>query len=183
MQKQKEKEMKHILICGRRQVGKSTLVERLLAEINLPVYGVITKSMVKREDGFHEIYMFRANDKDRIISEENHLADCDAVHRKVNLNIFETLGVQYLNEVKSDGIIVMDELGFMEADAKAFCSRVLEILDGDIPVIATAKSTHPNVDFLNRVRNHPNVDLYMIDENNRDELYEQLLPIVKSLNR
>ena len=175
--------MKHILICGERHVGKSTLVERLLAEINLPVYGVITKSMRERSDGYHEIYIFRANDKERVLSEENHLADCDTVHRKVNLKLFETLGVQYLNEARDDGIIVMDELGFMEADAKKFTAKVLEILDGDIPVIATAKSTHPNVDFLNKVRTHPNVDLYMINEENRDELYEALLPIVKTLNK
>ena len=173
--------MQHIIICGERQVGKSTLVERLLKEINLPVYGVITKSMKQREDGYHEIYMFRASDKERIPRDENFLADCNSIDRHVNKEIFETLGVQYLSEAKDDGIIVMDELGFMEADCERFTSAVLNRFDGDIPVIATVKSTHPEVEFLNRVRSHPKAELYMITKENRDELYEQLLPIVRSL--
>ena len=67
----------------------------------------------------------------------------------------------------------MDELGFMEQDAERFCSRVLELLDGDIPVLATAKSGH-DIDFLNKILSHPNADVYYITIENRDELYELL---------
>ena len=32
----------HILLCGERQVGKSTMIRRLLQENRLPVYGPVT---------------------------------------------------------------------------------------------------------------------------------------------
>ena len=33
----------HILLCGERQVGKSTMIRRLLQENRLPVYGFMTR--------------------------------------------------------------------------------------------------------------------------------------------
>ena len=36
---------KHILICGERGVGKSTLIRRLLAESTLPVGGFVTRRL------------------------------------------------------------------------------------------------------------------------------------------
>lgn len=163
--------MRHILLCGKRQVGKSTLVEKLTAGIGCPVYGFITKSLFKREDGFHEIYMMGAGRYEEPVL----LAQCDTLHHNVNAEVFDTMGVRLVSEAKPDGIIVMDELGFMEQGADKFTSAVLSALDGDIPVLAACKSTHPDVEFLNQVRNHPNVDLYMVDEENRDALYEKLI--------
>ena len=46
--------------------------------------------------------------------------------------------------------------------------------DGDITVIAAVKSSHPNSEFLEKVRNHKNADIYRITKENRDSLYRQL---------
>lgn len=174
--------MRHIIICGERQVGKSTLIEKLRTEISVPVYGVITKIMRRREDGFHEIYMFSPSDTERKLSDENHLADCDSVNRTVSPVLFETLGVELLRARKPDGIVILDELGFMEARSEHFCREVMDILDGEIPVIAAVKKGFADIDFLNHVKNHPKADLYIIDSGNRDELYLKLLPVVREWN-
>lgn len=174
--------MKHIIICGERQVGKSTLIAKLQSELTVPVYGVITKIMRKREDGFHEIYMFRPDDRERRISEANHLADSDSVTRKVSPALFETMGVELIREARPGGVIILDELGFMEASAPEFCRAVLSAFDGDIPILAAVKQGFENVDFLNKIKAHPKADLYMIDRNNRDALYEALLPRVREWN-
>ena len=108
----------------------------------------------------------------RIESEENHVGDGNGVNRFAYPEAFDNFGVRCL-EAEPDGIIVMDELGFMEQDADKFCSRVLELFDGDIPILATAKSGH-DIEFLNRILNHPNAEVYYIDEQNRDVLYEKL---------
>ena len=172
--------MKNIVICGDRQVGKSTLVSRLEELITVPVYGFRTKSMVIREDGGHDVYIFRASDKERKLSEGNLLASCGAGEMNINKEVFETLGVQYIREAEEGGVIIMDELGFMESDAFGFQKAVLDALDGEIPVIATVKSGDPDNEFLNKVRTHENADLYMIDENNRDGLYDALSALVVS---
>ena len=42
--------MKHILICGARGVGKSTLIAKLIAGIDAPLYGYFTKRLDKADD-------------------------------------------------------------------------------------------------------------------------------------
>lgn len=68
----------------------------------------------------------------------------------------------------------MDELGFLENDARAFQAAVLRALDGDTPVLAAVKPRDTN--FLRRVRSHPKAELVLLDEQNRDALYDRLLP-------
>lgn len=171
---------KHILICGPRGVGKSTLIEKLLKNCTMPVYGFFTRSTPRTKDGFHSIYMHPAGASERIQTVENHIGDCDGRQRTVNTEVFTEIGVPLLRAQK-DGIIFMDELGFMEIGSRPFCDAVMACLDGDIPVIATVKERY-NVDFLNQVRAHHNTTLYQITKENRDILYQELSHVVALWN-
>lgn len=175
--------MKHLMLCGEIGVGKSTLIQRLLNLTARPIYGYKTKIMTRRDDGFHEIYIFRGGDEEMTCSEKNHLADCDSHHHMVNAQLFETLGAPYIREGRADGVILMDELGFMERDSEGFVSAVLDALEGNIPVIGAVKAGHEDVEFLNRIKQHPNVDLYTVTRENRDELYKELRPVAEALFR
>ena len=57
---------------------------------------------------------------------------------------------------------------------------VLEALTGDIPVIAAVKS-RTDILFLNAVRSAPRAEVFPITPENRDELFEKLLPRVRGL--
>jgi len=171
---------KHILICGDRGAGKSTLIEKLLSRNCLPVYGFFTRN-TPRPDGAHDIYIYRTGDLERTQSKENYIDWCDSKKRSFNPYVFDTLGTEYL-KAGQDGIIVMDEIGFMETASKPFCDAVMRHLDGDIPILATVKGRF-DIPFLDRVREHPNAALYTITEENRDELYETLLSVILKWNR
>ena len=173
-------QQKHILICGEVGVGKSTLIQRLLAHSSRPRYGFITKKLEPDENGFHPIYIHPAGAIERVYNEQNLVGTCDRRIHNINLDAFNTLGVRYL-VAKPDGILLMDELGFMEAKAEAFTRAVLDALDGDIPVIAAVKARF-DIPFLNDVRAHSKGQLYMITQENRDQVYEELLPIIRSWN-
>ena len=166
-------ERKHIFICGEVGVGKSTLIQRLLAQSTRPLYGFITKKLDPDENGFHPIYIHPAGADTRVYEEKNLIGTCDRRIHNINLDAFNTLGVSYL-QANPDGIIVMDELGFMEAKAEAFTRAVLETLDGDIPVIAAVKARFDSP-FLDAVRAHPKGKLVMMTRENRDLIYEDLL--------
>ena len=171
---------KHILICGEVGVGKSTLIQRLLIQSTRPLYGFITKKLEPDENGFHPIYMHPAGRSKRVYEQKNLIGTCDRRTHNINLDVFNTLGVSYL-QAKPDGIILMDELGFMEAKAEAFTRAVMGALDGDIPVIAAVKARF-DVPFLNEVRAHSKGQLFLITPENRDQAYEELLPIVLGWN-
>ena len=174
--------MKHILISGERNSGKTALFERLLKDCRMPVCGFVTSVTRTREDGYHEIYMFPAGSSDRTEREENHVGDCNMKERTVNPAVFDSYGMKLLSEIRPDGVIAMDELGFMEAESPAFCARVLELLDGEIPVLATVKAGGKDVAFLDRVRSHPKALLCELRSDNADELYQRLSPVVESWN-
>lgn len=163
---------KHIVIAGKRHVGKTTLVNRLLEDYNGPVYGFRTAAGKNMRKGYRSFFIHPAAASERTESEENHIGDGNGTGPIGYPEAFDNYGVRCL-EADSDGIIVMDELGFMEKDAAKFCARVLELFDGDIPIIATAKAGH-DIDLLNKLFKHPDSDVFIITEDNRDELYEIL---------
>ena len=179
------KENRHILICGKRQVGKTTLVNRVIEAIDRPFYGFRTKASAPDENGVKHVYMYpvRKNvspDDPGEITPENHIGDSGGRILRVNTEVFDRLGVSLIRNADIDGILIMDELGFMEENAKDFCSAVLEALDSDIPVLATVKYTDRNCSFLDAVRNHPRAELLMIDEENRDELFRYVRDIIRT---
>lgn len=174
-------EKRHILISGERGVGKSTLIEKLLAASSRPRYGFITKMRPAGPDGFHPIYIHPAGQPvaERTYAETNCIGTCDSRTHRPNLDAFNVLGVQYIEAARPDGILVMDELGFFEAKAEEFTAAVLAALTGDIPVIAAVKS-RTDIPFLNAVRAVPRAEVFYITPDNRDELLKTLLPRIKN---
>lgn len=168
---------RHIIIAGKRKTGKTTLVDRLLEGSGARVYGFRTAPGKSMKKGYRSFFIHPAGAAVRTESEENHIGDGNGIQPVAYPEAFDGYGVKCL-EAEPGGIIVMDELGFMEKDAEKFCARVLELFDGDIPVIATAKSGH-DIEFLNKLLVHPNADVYYIDADNRDELYETISSLIK----
>ena len=174
-------EKKHILICGERGVGKSTLIEKLLQACPRPRYGFLTKMEAPGPDGFRPIYIHPAGEpaSKRVYTEANCIGTCDSRTHRPHLEVFNTLGVQYIQSARPEGILVMDELGFFEAQA-AFTAAVLQALTGDIPVIAAVKD-RKDIPFLNAVRAAPKAELFILTPENREQLLKQLLPRMKNL--
>jgi len=174
-------EKKHILICGDRGTGKSTLIEKLLQDDPRPRYGFVTKMAGPGPDGFRPVYIHPAGQaaEARVFTAENCVGVCDSRTHRPCREVFDGLGVRYIEAARPDGILVMDELGFFEAQAESFTAAVLTALRGDIPILAAVKS-RTDVAFLNAVRAAPKAEVFYITPENREELYERLLPSIKA---
>ncbi len=173
---------KHIVLCGRRNVGKTTMTKRLMKELSVPVYGYQTSTVVTDDDGTHHIYMYPAGRVDGRMAEINHIGDCNTIERTVNLEVFDDLGVRLLKLARPDGVIVMDEIGFMETGSKCFCDEVLKAFDGDIPILATIKDTDLGAEYMDRIKQHPSVRLYKLTRDSFDRVWEEVLLQVKAWN-
>ena len=88
---------KHILICGERGVGKSTLIRRLLAESTLPVGGFVTRRLPQADgDGMFPVYLHAAAlpPEERPYDPEHLVGTCDSRRSVRYLEAFDRLGAR-----------------------------------------------------------------------------------------
>ncbi len=214
----------HVLICGKRQPGKTTLIDRIIRESRLPVYGYRTK-MERDGNGYGHVYIYPAGifpagsgghhgaedhrpdnnkagndigkeDGNDVGNEAYNGAGCEAGDRicnevgvarerviSVNTDVFNGLGCALLGAAGSDGMIVMDEIGYMEDKAEDFCRAVTAAFDGDIPVLATIKDTQRPSRHIYSILHHPKARVFMLDRENREEIYREVMKIVNVWER
>ena len=167
--------MQHIIIVGSNGVGKSTLINALLKEIPVPIDGVITKKEAPRADGFSPVYIHPYG-VPRTFSEENCIGLCRAGRSVAHPEAFDRYAKTM--RLRMDGVIVLDELGFLETNATEFTAAVLALMDRAPLVIAAVRDK--DTPFLHAVRTHPRADVYRIDPDNREKLRETLIGLLPS---
>ena len=152
----------HLFLTGPKGVGKSTLIRGLLAEESGPLGGFFT---VKHEGG---VYLLPAA-RERAFTPENLLFRCG---HGGDPRRFDELGCAALADTAGCRLLVMDELGPHEAEARRFQAAVFRTLDGDIPIIGVLQQAES--EFLDRIARHPRVTVLTVSEENRDTLGEAL---------
>lgn len=166
--------MKHIFLTGEIQIGKSTVIQKTLAHLNVNYGGFHTYFSQDRAAADRRLYIHRAGENP-LYDEEHRIAQFrpGKCPPRVFPERFNTLGTQYvLDAADGGGLIVMDELGELERDAGRFQAAVLAALEGGIPVLGVIKLSAGG--WVDRLREHPSVDLVTVNVENRDALPERL---------
>ncbi len=166
----------HALIVGDKQVGKSTLIRKALGELGWPVFGYETKreNALSDETGV-PVYIYEA-DRPHAQRADNLVGRCGSGRPQVFAQAFERFAPK-LQSPPPGCIVELDEIGFMETSAPAFCEAIMRLLDGDAPVIAAVKSK--STPFLDAVKAHPNCRCFAITPQNRDALAEEVIAFLK----
>ena len=170
----------NILITGKINSGKSTLINRILEINNFEVKGFRSNPFFEGSErtGF---YICPADLKQEWsqAEKERHMIGRILGYKQVkpSTEIFETLGVDYLKEAcDGESIILMDELGIIEKEAYAFQRTVMECLDSRQLVICSIRDEQS--EFLDQVRAHRSSLLFRVDENNRNALVEKVSRLI-----
>ena len=182
----------HIVLCAPKKTGKTTLIGRIMQETkagapSIPIYGFQTKRFAC-SDGINRIYMFPAglSQNDEGSPDARYLGSTCGRVRDVCTATFETYGTALIRSARPGGLIIMDEIGHMEKDARLFLQAIFDALDGDIPILASVRYTTADqafsdstaqsgsADYLERIKHHPRVRLYMLSEENRDAVYGEI---------
>ena len=170
---------KHIFLTGEVQSGKSTVVEKVLADLCLTVGGFRSGSGDERYDASRRLYLWDVSETP--VCDDTH---CVAVlsrdeGRLIYPERFDALGCAALRRAKASGadLILMDECGFLERDAMEFQDEVLRTLDGDIPVLGVVRLRGSA--WTDSIKNHPKVTVITVTEENRDELPGQIISLLQ----
>jgi len=165
---------KHLFLTGEKQVGKSTLLRRLIDARALECAGFETRAF--SIDG--ERRGFTLHGRVALPPYENDCIVCARIGERRSVPVpetFETNGVLILARSLSSGapFILMDELGKLERGAPAFCAQVLACLNGEKRVLGVLqKCDSPLIDAILR---REDVTVLTVTADNRDALLESLL--------
>ncbi len=163
-----------IFLTGDLQVGKSTIIQKVIKELGVSTGGFRTIGGNYAPDGSSDVFLLGMEElpsPEKIVAHRFGSVRGNTVFPEV----FDTLGPKLLNS--SASLMIMDELGFMETDAVQFQNAVFSILDGPIPVLGVVRNKQ--TPFLDKVRAHPNVDVIIVTKENREEIFRQVLEIFK----
>ena len=187
----------HTLIVGGQGVGKSTLIRRVLEELDVPVCGYITRKEPHLRDPQlgDPIYIYEAG-QPQIQTSDNLAGHCRDQRPLVYAEAFDHFArkLQALSkeEITPDEnqenpqakdnhgkapLVLMDEIGIMERHSPDFCQAVLDLLEGDRPILAAVK--YKDRPYLNQIRDHERCRCFTITEENREELFEEVLQFVR----
>ena len=181
----KSKTPAHIFLTGEKQVGKSTLVSSVLATTKLRYKGLRSISVFD-ENNNRNVYIIPANKGKTPINsptqETPALVGICSNHHIVakKPEVFDSIGCRLLEPDKDTQLIVIDEIGNMESNARLYSVKVMSLLERtDIRVLGVVQKM-ARTELAETIRNHPNVRIIEVDEGNREELVKAILSLLQS---
>ena len=168
--------MKNILICGPPGVGKTTLIKKILENINLRAGGFYTEEIEEnsRRVGFKIISL----DNQKGILAHISVKGMKRVGRYgVNIYDLENIGVKSLSQaLRDDDLIIIDEIGKMEVFSEEFKEKVLDCLNSEKFVLATIGIGGDK--FISNIKRRDDIILFKVTKENRNKLIEIISSLI-----
>jgi nucleoside-triphosphatase len=161
-----------ILLTGNPGCGKTTLIQRVVAQLAIPAGGFYTQEI--RERGVRKGFEIVTLDGQRGI-----LAHLDIHSPKrigkygVNIPALEDIAVTAIRDaVAARQVVVIDEIGPMEVLSARFREAVMDALQSDVIMLGTiVKRSAP---FADRVKTMPGVTVVEVRRENREALVSSI---------
>lgn len=166
--------MNNLFLTGKIGVGKSTLLKKILEEIDLSIGGYITEKRIEEHIKTFTIRsLYNYIEKYPIAKVDRRTFSKEIFIDNFKYGITSTLD----KSLKNRDLIVMDELGFMEQDIDPFTSKVFELLDSNKIILGVLKDY--DCHFLNSIRARDDVLVIEITEKNRNYIYQEIIDMLK----
>lgn len=164
----------HIFLTGEKQVGKSTLVRRVLESAGIPYGGLLSVSEI--EDGIRRVYL-----RDIISEKEKKLCGICINHHitRKNPEVFDSFGVSLLERAVDKALVVIDEIGNMESSADKYSTCIANLIEREDILVFGVLQNMARTALSDYIRESKNVMLYEVTEKNRDNLVSVLSEKIK----
>lgn len=170
----------HIFLTGKRQIGKSTLISKVLSLTELKYSGLRSISVCDKDK--KHVFIISANDVD---AENKTKVGVCSNHKVVEQypEVLDTVGCKLLGFDSDTKLVVIDEIGKLEKDATLYNQKVLSLLERtDIHILGVLQD-ECDTELAKAIRKHPNVKLFAIRESNRENLIPVVLRLIKGERR
>ena len=164
--------MSNVLICGPPGVGKTTLVKKVLENINLKAGGFYTEEIRERSNrvGFKIISL---DNQEGILAHISIKGAKRAGRYGVNIYDLENIGVISLGQaLRDEDLILIDEIGKMEVFSEEFKEKVLDCLSSNKIVLATISTVGDK--FISNIKRRDDIILFKLTKENRNKLIKTI---------
>ena len=172
-------EARYLFLTGARQVGKSTLLRRLIEETRLACAGFETQAFFLGG----ERRGFALHGRALLPPYENDCICCVRVGERRSvpvLPVFEENGVTILRRSldSAEPFLLMDELGRLERQADGFIRQVFACLDGPKRVLGVLQQC--DAPHIQAIAAREDVRVVTVTPENRDALFPVLCAWLKT---
>lgn len=166
--------MKNIFITGERGIGKSTLLNKVIKNVDCSIGGFIQeKKFTDKTTCFNVISLYNLKDSYTI---GIYHKEKDVLYS--DMNVFNIISKNILlKSLGNKDLIILDELGFMEENCPLFKDTIIKILNSDTPVLGVLKECDGN--FVQQIKMREDVHIIKINENNRNSMEDKILHMLK----
>ena len=164
---------KNILLTGPPRCGKSTVIEKLVQQIQRPLIGFFTREIIEkgRRVGFSIITL---DGREGVLAHEGSKNKRRLGKYGVHIDELDRIAVPSMTPSAADQIVIIDEIGKMECFSPLFRETLIKTLDSANPVIGSIAQKGPP--FIEKIKERKDVRLVTVSEKNRDSLSSDLLP-------
>ena len=168
----------NLLLIGRPGVGKTTLLQRVLAELPGLRLAGFTTAEIRGPRGRLGFRAAALGGPEIVLAHVNLLTARRTPHRVgaygVDVAAFEREIVPLLDVRRCEvDLFVVDEIGKMECFSQTFVGAVEQLLADPRPLLGTIALRGPA--FIATVRGRPDVVLLEVTRDNRDALVEEIV--------
>ncbi|HKZ46041.1 MAG TPA: NTPase [Thermodesulfobacteriota bacterium] len=176
---------KNILLTGRPRVGKSTIIKKVVEKLCTAGYKSIA--------GFYTAEIIRDNKRvgfsiNTLDGRIGRLAEVgfESPYRLgkygIDMKSFEAVALTSLEHaIKTNSLIVIDEIGYMELKSKRFRELVIKALDS--PAFVLAAIMRNKFDFADIIKARNDVEVITIRTDNRNRLTDEIAARFSTLFR
>jgi nucleoside-triphosphatase THEP1 len=168
---------KKFLLTGPPRCGKSTVIEKLVKQIQRPVTGFFTREI--KEKGRRVGFSITTLDgREGVLAHQESKSKRRVGKYGVNIDELDRIAVPSMIPSQADQIVIIDEIGKMECFSPLFRETLIKTLDSENPVIGSiAQKGNP---FIEKIKERKDVLLVTVSEKNRDLLPADLLEQIRT---
>jgi len=157
----------NVLLTAPPRSGKSTLIERIVARLDRPLAGFLTREI--RERGRRVGFAINTLDgQEGVLAHVGHKSRHRVGQYGVNLADLDRIAVPSLRPDDPAALVIVDEIGQMECFSQKFRQAVVDLLDSDSDVLGSIALKGGS--FIQSIKARPGVEVIAVTPANRDQL-------------